>query len=712
MNEVLKENYKKRIYNTLDKANRKAIGIRDLALKCRTKRNGEEEYNAALSELLEGGVIFKYRSGYAITRKIGCFCAKVKKLSKTFGFIERLDDGTEIFIPGKYMLGSLPGDIVIARLITARRDRPEGEVIGIAKADNPKFSGTIFKENNYFFILPDTLMKTPIRIEKSQFEFHEGDKVLAEISHRSERHSEHRARLVALFGTGETAENCIKALLAERDIAIEFPKEAIEEADKLSVLGISDSEKSGRKDLRDEIIFTIDSEDSKDLDDAISIDMVEGDYLLGVHIADVSHYVRGHSHLDNEALRRGTSIYYADKVIPMLPKSLSNGICSLNAGEDRLAISCHMRIDSWGSLISYEFKKSIIRSEIKGIYSEINSIITGTSTADTENKYSKVRNKIFLMEKLASVLAIARKRRGAPMLETKESKVVLDEDGKCCDVKVRESGISENIIEEFMLMANQSAANFAREKQIPFIYRVHEQPAEGKISALQSVVRSLGMTFPPYTQFSPVHMSKLIEASRERSLFPIINRLALRSMAKAKYFDEPLGHFGLALDDYTHFTSPIRRYPDLVIHRIMSEILDGNSIEKIRNRFDVFVHKASEKSSNSELNAMRLERDCEDRYKAEYMRERIGEEFTGIISSVTEHGLYVSLPNTIEGLIPLSLMPQGVYGFDEPVRMIEANSKEKYTMGDELVVRCEKADVSTGNIDFSLVVAKKDKDND
>lgn len=711
MNEVLKENYKKRIYITLDKANRKAIGVRDLAAKCRTKRNGEGEYAAALTELLENGVIFKYRSGYAITRKIGCFCAKVKRLSKTFGFIERLEDGAEVFVPGKYLLGALPGDIVIAKLITARRDRPEAEVVSIAKADNPRFSGEIYVEKGQLLIIPDTLMKTPIRLEETDLPLNPGDKVLAEITFRAERHAEHRAQVIMSFGTSSTAENCIKALLAERDIVVEFPAEVLEEADKIASAGISREEIDGREDLRGETIFTIDGADSKDLDDAVSIAMADGDYLLDVHIADVSHYVQGHSALDNEALRRGTSIYYADTVIPMLPKPLSNGICSLNPGEDRLAVSCHMRIDAWGSLISFEFKKSVIRSCIKGIYHEVNAILSNTANAEIEEKYADVRSQLFLMEKLTNVLKNARKRRGAPMLETAESKIILDENGKCCAVKARESGASENIIEEFMLMANRSAATLAREKQIPFVYRVHEPPAEDKIVALQSVVRSLGMNFPSYTQFSPVHMSNLIDSARERAIFPVINTLALRSMAKAKYFDEPLGHFGLALDDYAHFTSPIRRYPDLAIHRILSELLAGNNVEKIRNRFDVFVHKAAEKSSTCELNAIKLERDCDARYKAEYMRGHIGEEFTGIISSVTERGFYVSLPDTVEGFVPLSLMPQGVYTFDEPVRMVEVNSGAKYTMGNTVTVRCEKADVSSGNIDFSLIIDKRENSN-
>ncbi len=701
MKDSMKEVFRKRIVLFLQKVGKKCMLYRQLEAKCHVKGKDYVFFKEALDELKKQGIVAENRRGLYLTSSVGAYSAQVARINKTFGFITRFDDNTEVFVPGKYLMGAMPGDVVLAKPIPSRQGGAEGEVIKILEEAKAQFTGVVLKENDKFFILPDSILKSPIALERPNGA-NVGDKVLAEICHRGTRHSEHTARVVSSYGSSMKASACAQSVLELHGICPEFPFEVSDEAKRIEHKGISEAEISSREDLRDMTIFTIDGADTKDIDDAISLSKEEDCYKLGVHIADVSYYVKPKSALDNEAFDRGTSVYYADRVVPMLPKELSNGICSLNPDEDRLAFSCLMDISFDGKLLGYDFKKTVIRSRIKGVYSEINKILDNEETEEIAEKYKDVRDTILLMEELASILTANKIKRGAPQIETPESKLVISEDDICIDVKTKERGKSELIIEEFMLMANQSAANFGKLNEIPFVYRIHEEPMPEKVSTLISNLDRMGIKYPHFDEIKPYHIAQIIEKQRGTDMFPVINNMALRSMAKAKYSTDPVGHFGLVLSDYAHFTSPIRRYPDLTIHRIMSDMLSGTPAELIKKKYTEFANVSANHSTNAELTAMTCERECEDCYKAEYMTSHIGEEFDAVIVSVTDYGFYISLDNTVEGLVHIETLGNGTYDYDGFITLTECLSGKRYRVGDKIRVKCVKADVSGGKVDFSL----------
>lgn len=695
--------FKKKIITFLQTNNKKTIPISELETKCRSKKQGHENFMNAFDELRTDGII-TVRKGMKVglCSRLNMYPATVTKLSRTFGFA-KTDDGIEYFIPGKCMLGAMPDDRVLISDIPSRSGEPEGEVIDIIKFGSSVMTGKVEFIDGKYYLVPDTASKNHITIVKEDsVKFNNGEKVLAEIVFRGRRHSEHKVKITSVFGHSEQASSCAKSILMIHGAPDEFPEEVLKEARKIAEGGVQEYCFNNRENLCNMNIFTIDGAESKDLDDAVSVEKTDSGYLLGVHIADVSHYVRGNSNLDKEAMKRGTSIYYADKVVPMLPKELSNGICSLNPNENRLTLSAFIKLDNEGKIISYRFCKSVIRSRVKGVYSEINSILDGSESAEIAEKYSAVRNEIFLMNELADILIAKKKRRHAPELETTESKLVIDENGICCAVIPRQRGKSEEIIEEFMLTANEAAAKLAREKKVPFVYRIHEAPPESKIETLHEILPKLGFDCPHFTEFKPVHASRILESAKGTDKFEAVNLLVLRSMSKAKYSVEPVGHFGLVLDDYAHFTSPIRRYPDLAIHRIITDILAGYNNEWLNKRYSGFAMNSAERSSDAEIRAITIERECEDCYKAEYMKSHIGETFTARISGVTEFGFYVQLPDTVEGLVHIRTLPEGEYDYSEPVSLTERFSGVSYTLGQTVQVICSAVNVSDGIIDFVL----------
>lgn len=696
------ESYKNKISVFLRKNGKKPISSKELAAKCRSGKGNEKNYKTAIEELIQDGIICQRRRGYVTCEAMGFFKAEVLRLNRTFGFIKRCDSEEEIFVPGKFLCGAMPGDIVLANYIESRSEKPEGEVIDILKPADARLTGVIIEDEGVQFFLADTMSKTPVRIENSGIQYRTGDKVMAELCRMGRRHSDHKVKIIFTFGSAQSAQCCAQAVLALNGIENDFTEDIKREALKIEAAGVWPDDYKDRLDLREIPIFTIDSEESKDLDDAVSIKRAEDGYILGVHIADVSHYVKGNSSLDKEALERGTSIYYADKVIPMLPKALSNGICSLNPNEDRLTFSAIMNISKDGHLKDFKFVKSVIRSRVKGIYSEINSILDNTASDEIKKKYAELIPSVMLMNELADLRITNRKKRGAPEIETAESKIILNEDKICIDVKPRTRGKSEMIIEEFMLLANESAAKLAKEKEIPFVYRTHEEPAPEKIENLKDGLRRLNVEVPVFTSVKPAHLAEILENSKDKDCYPIVNMMTLRSMAKAKYQTEPIGHFGLALDDYAHFTSPIRRYPDLAIHRILSDVIQNADSQWLEKRYGGFAQKASEHSTAMEIKAMNIERDCEDCYKAEYMQNHIGDEFEGIISSVTEFGFYVELKNTIEGLVHINTLPEGSYNYDGYFAITDEYSGRKFCAGDKVKIICAKADINSGKIDFEL----------
>ena len=462
-------------------------------------------------------------------------------------------------------------------------------------------------------------------------------------------------------------------------------------------------------DLRALPIFTIDSAETKDIDDAISLTRTsDGGFELGVHIADVSNYVKPGTELDNEAFSRATSVYYADQVVPMLPKALSNGICSLNENELRLAFSCLMRLDKEGNLTDYRFVKSIIRSRVKGVYSEINALLAGTADAEIKAKYADVIDQLPAMKELYGHRARLRKERGCMDIESGEVKLILDENGRCIDVKKRTSGESESMIEEFMLLANQCAAHFARVKQIPFVYRVHEEPNAEKLERLHALLQACGINdhFAKDVP-TPKELSAILEGVRGTPYEQIINTGMLRCMSKALYEEKPKGHYGLVLKDYAHFTSPIRRYPDLAIHRIMTDMLKGTEKETMILRYTDFAERASKQSSEREVIAMQIERKAEDCYKAEYARCHLGECYEGTISGVTQRGLFIELDNGVEGFVPASSLTPSGTSLTEGVRLTDPASGKTWSLGDKMMITIVRADVNLGKIDFEVAPAAK-----
>lgn len=694
-----------RILNVLNQIGKKSISEKELFARVKGRKISREDFKRALRYLSENGDIIPNSKGFTLAAAHGMFPATVARINRTFGFV-RDNTGVEMFVPGKFLKGAMPGDTVVCSLIEAKGESPEAKVEAVAKEGFSEFTGITEEHEGELTVRPDSFCRDLIAVDRNRAGAAAGDKILAVITRRGERHADHRCDITAVFGSADRAKSSADAILFMNDIEVDFPLAVQDEARHIGSMKISERDVYSRLDLREEIIFTIDGADTKDIDDAVSIEKTGSGYRLGVHIADVSHYVKEGSELDKDAFMRGTSIYYADRVIPMLPPALSNGICSLNPCEDRLAFSCLMEISEEGKLLKYKFSKTVIRSRVKGVYSEINQILANRETPESipheiAGKYKGLYETIFLMKELADILTENKIKRGAPQIETPECRLIVEND-RCVDVKSRERGAAEVIIEEFMLMANEAAAKTARERQLPFVFRVHEDPSPEKISELMEVVERLGISHSHFTDVKPVHLAEILRNSKDSDLSAVINSMVLRSMAKAKYSHEPLGHFGLVLADYAHFTSPIRRYPDLAIHRILTEACYNKTpADVIAKRFGKFAAAAALSSSDCELTAMRVERECEDCYMAEYMSGHLGESFEGIISGVTEYGMYARLENTVEGLIKIETLPDGVYEFDGHFSLTR-DGKAVYSVGDKVRVTCVRTDIAGGKIDFVI----------
>jgi len=580
----------------------------------------------------------------------------------------------------------------------------EGEIVRLYKNEDAAFVGVLNIGRDGYSVTLDCMPKVAIRVwESSAKKGKNGDKVLVNLVSRSDRHQNHVAAVVKIFGRSDRAKYCAEAVLADNDITVPFGKETMKEADVLDRIGVEQSEIDKRLDLRDKLIMTIDSKETKDIDDAISLEMVGENYLLGVHIADVSHYVKEGSAIDDEAFERGTSVYYANSVVPMLPVALSNRLCSLNEGEDRLALSCLMTLDKSGNMLDYQFVKSVIRSRKKCAYSEVNAIIEGTASDDILAEYAEVSDSLIMMNNFARVLNKARFDRGAMNIETKESKIICDKDGDPIEIVLRTRGQSEEMIEEYMLMANQAAAKFGHERNIPYLYRVHEDPDPDKLESLQSILKLFNY---PYLQVvpgvTPKVLGGILDDSRGKPEQVLVHKMILRSMAKAKYHDEPLGHYSLCMDDYSHFTSPIRRYPDLAIHRVISDILAGVSEDEVRRKYKQFMHDAAAQSTKREIAAMTAERSVDDCYKAQYMGGFLFDTFEGTVSGVTQFGFYVELENTCEGLVRLATL-KDAYELVDEVRLVGEFTGKAINIGDKVTVKVVNTNVNLGQVDFELV---------
>ena len=637
----------------------------------------------------------------------GIPCTLVK-LAARFGFAAR-DDGTgDIFIPGRALHGAMPHDKILVKLFERPRveGSAEGEVLEVTQPHN-SFAGTVtMTDDGRLAVEPDGCRDVRIILDKGQLNGAQlGDKVGAVLTGRGGRHMDHRAAVTERFGSSDYASECAKAILYGRDVRQEFSDEVLREASAYDNARIDPAEAAHRMDLRGLPIFTIDSAETKDIDDAISLMRLQsGGYELGVHIADVSHYVRPDTALDGEAFERATSIYYADKVIPMLPQQLSNGICSLNEGEDRLAFSCLMRLDEKGNIHGYQFVKTVIRSRVKGVYKEINALLDGTAGQELQDKYSEVLAQLPVMNELYEKRLALRRERGAMEIESDEAKLVMDENGRCVDIVKRSRGVSECMIEEFMLLANQCAANAGRTHRVPFVYRVHEAPDAEKMEKLRATLKACGL-HPVFKGEIPtqLELSALLDEARDTPVRIPVHTGVLRSMQKARYSPEPLGHYGLVLKDYAHFTSPIRRYPDLAIHRILTDMLVGAPHERLVKNYTDFAARSSEQSSQKETAAVRIERDVEDLYKAEYMHGHLGEVYTGTVSGITARGVFVALDNTVEGFVPAAQLCKGEAAVTEGVSLTDPLTGRTWMMGTPIQVKVAGADVALGRIDFEFM---------
>lgn len=673
-----------------------------------TAKKDRKRVLGVVEALIRDGVIYRSKGNIKIRGAKYFFEGTVVKVARSHGFIRNEKTEEDAFVRGRELTGAVPGDRVLARITEFKDENHNSdtaEVVIIRRETEDTLIGTVVDVNGKLKLRPDSFVADPLTIIKwNGNKIKDGDKVKFSINTRAEHHSDITVDIEEVYGNSGFAKVSVDAYIDEKAITVEFPSEVIDQAMAIEKAGIKAKEIAGREDLRDMPIFTIDGADTKDIDDAISIEKTKNGFTLGVHIADVSYYVKKGTPLDMEAYQRGTSIYIADRVIPMLPKQLSNGICSLNPDVDRLAFSCLMNLDKNGIITDFRFAKTVIRSRVQGVYAEVNGILAGEEDDAIRNKYAEVIDQIPVMNELFEILKENRVQRGAPEIDSKESKIICDENGVCCDIKERTRGISEGIIEEFMLCANNCAAKLAMDKNFPFVYRVHESPDPDKLMNLQQTLVNLGEDPKGINERSTAaDLAAVLRRTKDSEKAGVVSNLVLRSMMKAKYSEEPLGHFGLVMKEYAHFTSPIRRYADFSIHRILSDYAGGLALDKLQKKYIKFAKTASNRASNTELVAVAAERDCEKFYMAEYMRNHIGEEFEGYISGVIESGFFVELPNTVEGKVDVMSLPVGNYETRDGIALAEIMSNTVYTMGDKVKVKCVKADVSAGLVDFILV---------
>lgn len=628
-----------------------------------------------------------------------------------FGFVTPLDGEYErdIFIPEDKTGGAIDGDLVeiIFHSYTSRygEERTEGRVTRIVEYGRRTLVGTVTRENyGYrsrrkslprYILLPDD-SRISLRPEITDLaDAEEGDKVEALLI-RGGYNVE--CTVVRNFGDTYSFSANYEAILAEEGVPIDFTPEELSEAERLSREPISDE---GRVNREGEVIFTMDGEGAKDLDDAVSLKRLKGGiWQLGVHIADVSHYVREKTVLDRAVMSRGTSVYFTDKVVPMLPPALSNGACSLNAGERKYALSAIIKLSSEGEILSCTVEPSVIVSRVRGVYSEINEIFGGTASPDIKRKYASVLPSLERMHELYLILKKRSEDRGALELEGSEAEIILDENGNPCEIIRRERGDAERLIEQFMLTANEAVATLLTERGIPCVYRVHDEPPPEKLSEFLTYAHNLGFDTGKISHEKPLarDFSALLDAAREKGISAPVSYSMLRAMSKAKYSEKLSGHFGLAISRYCHFTSPIRRLSDLATHRIIHRVLlEGKRAES----YNSYARRAAASASETELRALSAERRIENLYKVIYMEGFIGQEFDATVSSVTSFGLFCELENTCEGLVPISEMP-GLFAYDEGNLSLRSRDLI-YRLGDRVRIKLEEADIIKGKLRFSIV---------
>lgn len=627
---------------------------------------------------------------------------------KGYGFVD-IEGDQDVFIPPNNINGAIHGDRVIVEITSPKGIDLEGRIVKIVDRKFKQMVGEIYyRKNQPYLKLDDERINITIEIDKKNTKgAMPGHKVLVKITNKL-KDNNYKGEVVKILGHKNDPGVDILSITNEMGIPDTFSENVMNELDNIPD-EVLPSQLTDRVDLRDEIIFTIDGDDTKDIDDAISIEKIADNYKLGVHIADVSYYVRPNTALDSEAFERGTSVYLADRVIPMLPHKLSNGICSLNPNVDRLAISCIMEIDKNGNVVNYDILKTVIRSKIQMTYKKVNQVLEDNVIPEGYEEYV---DKLKMMADLAKILRQNKENRGYIDFDIDESKIIVDDKGKAIDITLRNRGTGEKLIEDFMIAANETVASHIYYMQLPFIYRVHGQPDEDKINNFMRFLNILGYKVKEdIKKLSPKTMQNILKQLKDKKEFHLLSALLLRSMQKAIYDTNNIGHFGIASKCYTHFTSPIRRYPDTTVHRLLHTYLFDNNINSdIIDYYERELPFVAEHTSNTERRSIECERAVDDMKKAEYMMDHIGEEFTGIISSVMNFGMFVELPNLVEGLVRLDSLKGDYYTYDETTFTIRGNKdKRGYRLGDSVKIKVIAADKEKRTIDFEVI---KDGDSE
>ena len=680
---------------------------RDLRVMMDVPQEDKPAFEELLQQLIDEGHIFETRKGKLASPKdlqmaTGSFIGH----ARGFGFVTPDEGGDDVFIPASETMGAMQKDKVLYKVLhkAEKGKKADGVIVKILERGMQKIVGTFEASNKGFgfVVADDKKIAKDIFIPKSYTKGAvSGHKVVVEIIDYGEDRRNPEGKVVEILGHVNDPGVDILSVIRRYELAVEFPEEVYKEIEHLET-EVKEEDKIGREDIRDWLTITIDGEDAKDLDDAVTMKKLgSGNYELGVHIADVSHYVREYTELDKEAYARATSVYLVDRVIPMLPHKLSNGICSLNPHVDRLALSCIMEIDQKGEVIAHRIAETVINSDYRMTYTAVREILED-GTPELMEQYREIVPMLEEMEELRQILGRKRRKRGSVNFDLPESKIILDENGKPVDIKPYGRSISTNMIEEFMLVCNETIAENSFWQEMPFMYRSHQEPDEDKLEKMEQFIRGFGYHLRKKDgEIHPREIQKVLREAEGKPEEHIITRMVLRSMMQARYTAENGGHFGLAAKYYCHFTSPIRRYPDLEIHRMIKKMLHGELDEKASANYRKKMPDWAKHCSKQERVAEDAERDTDTLKKVEYMADKVGEIYEGIISGVTGWGIYVELPNTIEGMVALNQLDDDFYEFDDKNMMVYGKrTKKTYRLGDRVLVYVAKVDRMMGTIDF------------
>lgn len=706
MDEIF-EKRKKIIYEFICDEFYVPMKLKELAMLLQVPKDQRDELKAVMDSLEAEGKVHVTQKGKYIKGEAKHLRGIFQANARGFGFVTVEGEPEDIFIGEEDMGGAMQGDEVEVAITKAPEGRRrEGKILKIVNRGTQRLVGYYQSRKNFGFVVPDNeriLQDIFVPAEQSKGAV-TGHKVVVELTSYGGERKKPEGRIVEILGHANDPGVDILSIVKAYDLPIEFPEKVLNQAERVAK-PVTGADMAGRKDVRDWQMVTIDGEDAKDLDDAITLTKEGDNYILGVHIADVTNYVQENSALDREALKRGTSVYLADRVIPMLPHVLSNGMCSLNAGEDRLALSCIMTVDAKGNVVDHQIAETVVNVDERMSYTSVKKILEEHDEEECR-RYQTLLPMFEMMKELSEILRNRRHKRGAIDFDFPESKMVLDEDGTPLEIKAYDRNVATKIIEDFMLLANETVAEEYFWQEIPFVYRVHEAPDEEKMKKLITFIQNFGYTMhvPKGQEIRPKEVQKLldkIEGSQEEAM---ISRLTLRSMKQAKYSPDNDGHFGLATQYYTHFTSPIRRYPDLQIHRIIKDNLRGRMTESRRAHYAKILTEVTMQASSLERRADEAERETVKLKKVQYMKKFYGEEFEGVISGITKWGLYVELPNTVEGLVHVANMMDDHYDYDEThFQMVGVHTGRRYELGQKVKVRVTGCDTIARTIDFELV---------